>query len=83
MEKVEAINRLREIQQEIGDLVREAKDIIKEVAPGEYERARRYWGAHIEGGLSKSYGWLGGSFIDMDSTIEAIENDDDGGLEEE
>jgi hypothetical protein len=83
MEKIEAINRLREMQQEIGDLVHEAKDIIKEVAPEEYERARRYWGAHIEGALSKSYGWLGGSFIDMDSTIEAIENDDDGGLKEE
>ena len=82
MEKFEAIERLREIQQEIGDLVCEAMDIISEVAPGEYERARRYWCANIQGALSKSYGWLG-SFVDMDSTIEAIENDDDGGLEEE
>jgi hypothetical protein len=83
MTKQEAVDRLREIQEKIGNLVHEAKNIIKEVAPGEYELARRYWGGHIEGALSKSYGWLGGSFVDMDSSIESIENDDGEGLEEE
>jgi len=73
MTKQDAIDRLREIQEEIGILVSEAKEIIQEAAPGEYERARRYWAAHIEGALSKSYGWLGGSFVDMDSSIEAME----------
>jgi len=73
MTKQDAIDRLREIQEEIGILVSEAKEIIREAAPGEYERARRYWAAHIEGALSKSYGWLGGSFVDMDSSIEAME----------
>ena len=82
MEKYEALDRLREIQEEIGSLVGEAKEIIKEAAPGEYERARCYWGAHIEGALSKSYGWLGGSFVDMDATIQAIESDGGEGLEE-
>ena len=33
-EKQEAIDRLREIQEEIGNLVHEAKDIIKDAAPG-------------------------------------------------
>lgn len=75
MERQEAIDRLMEIQDEIDGLVQEAKEIIKEAAPGEYERARRYWAAHIEGALSKSYGWLGGSFIDMESTIEAIQGE--------
>ena len=74
--KQEAIDRLREIREEIGNLVQEAKDIIKDAAPGEYERAKRYWGAHIEGALSKSHNWLGGSFVDMDSSIEAIEAPD-------
>ena len=77
MDKIEAVDRLREIQEQIGDLVHEAKEIIREVAPGEYERARRYWCAHIEGALSKNYGWLGGSFVDMDGSIEAIERDDE------
>ncbi len=75
MDWQEAIYRLREIQEEIGALVYEAKDIIKEVAPGEYERARRYWGSHIEGALSDSYGWLSGSIINMDSTIASIERE--------
>lgn len=76
MNRNEAVDRLREIQEEIGNLVHEAKDIIKEAAPEEYERARRYWAAHIEGALSQSYGWLGGSFVDMDGSIEAIEAND-------
>jgi hypothetical protein len=83
MTKQEAIQRLREIQEEISNLVSEAKDIICEVAPGEYERAQRYWAAQIESALSKSYGWMGGSFVDMDSSIEAIENGDGEGFEEE
>ena len=83
MTKQEAIQRLREIQEEIGLLVFEAKEIIREAAPGEYERAQRYWAAHIEGALSQSYGWMGGSFVDMDSSIEAIENGDGEGFQEE
>lgn len=71
--RIEQIQRLREIQEEIGQLVSEAKQIIQEVAPNESERARRYWGAHIEGALSDSYGWMGGSFVTMESTITDIE----------
>ena len=68
----EGYYRLEEIQEEIGQLVQEAKDIITNIAPSEYERARSYWAAHIEGALSKNYGWLGGSFVDMDSSLETI-----------
>jgi hypothetical protein len=73
MDRQQAIDRLRDIQEEIGTLVFEAKEIIREFSPGEYDRAKKYWAAHIEGALSKSYGWLGGSFIDMDASINAIE----------
>jgi len=37
-----------------------------------YERAHRYWIAHIEGALRENTRWLGGSFITMEDTLEEI-----------
>ena len=52
---------------------------LKEVSQ-ELERAKLYWMAHIDGALLSRQGWLGGSFISLEDTLEALE---EGEFEEE
>lgn len=47
--------------------------------PDVYERARRYWMAHIDGALLNRGGWLGGSFITAESTLNELRGIDDRG----
>jgi len=51
-------------------------NILKEVAPEELERAKLYWMAHIDGALLSHQGWLGGSFISLEDTLEALEEEE-------
>ncbi len=76
MRKIElrnAIERLEELKEEIYEALREMKDILKEVAPEELERAKVYWMAHIDGALENRGAWLGGSMVSCIDTIEALE----------
>jgi len=75
MTKKEAVGRLEELAEEIYNILDEMKEIIREVSPEEFERARGYWMAHIDGALQNRAGWLGGSFISLQDTIEAIEEE--------
>lgn len=77
MERQEAIERLRELAEQMYEAMDEMKDVIREVAPGEYERARSYWLAHIDGALENRGGWLGGSFISFEDTVRSIEEAED------
>lgn len=79
----EAINRLEELKEQIYEALEEMEDIISEIAPEEYESARRYWIAHIDGALENRGGWLGGSFISFADTLEAIEEKEDEEEDEE
>ena len=66
--------RLEEIQGEMDDLLEEAFGVLR--GTGEEEAARGYWYAHIKGALDKDEsGFLGGSMIDMQSTIEGLESE--------
>lgn len=69
----EAIERLEELKETIYEALDEMKEILKEVAPLEYETVERYWLAHIDGALENRGGWLGRSFINYTDTIEALE----------
>ena len=73
MEIRKAIMRLEELKETIYEALNEMKEILKEVAPGEYEVAERYWLAHIDGALDNRGQWLGGSMISCIDTIEALE----------
>ena len=73
MEIIEAIERLEELKETIYEALNEMKKILKEVAPDEYEVAKRYWLAHIDGALENRGQWLGGSMISCIDTIEALE----------
>ena len=70
----EAIERLEELKETIYEAFDEMKEILREVAPHEYEAAERYWLAYIDGSLeNRGYYWLGRSFINYNDTIEALE----------
>ena len=70
----EAIERLEDLKETIYEAFDEMKEILREVAPHEYEAAERYWLAYIDGALeNRGYYWLGRSFINYNDTIEALE----------
>jgi hypothetical protein len=73
MTKAEAAERLSELADEIYYVLREMKDILREAAPEELERAGMYWMAHIYGALLNRQGRMGGSFISLEDTITALE----------
>ena len=80
MTRKEAARKLRELAYEIYDTLDEMEDILREVAPDAFERARIYWMAHIDGALLSIKGWMGGSFISLGDTLieleEEVENED-------
>ncbi len=78
MTRIEAARRLRELAEEIYDTLAEMEDILEEVAPEELERAEVYWMAHIDGALLSRKGWLGGSVISLEDTLEALEEEEVG-----
>lgn len=69
----EAIERLEELKETIYEALNEMKEILKEIAPDQYETAESYWLAHIDGALENRGQWLGGSLISYIDTIEALE----------
>lgn len=77
MKKYEAVDRLMELVDEIYEVMDEMKQILSEVAPDELERAERFWMAHIDGALQNREGWLGGSLISFEDTVNAIEEMDE------
>ena len=76
--------RLIEINQTMLDLFQEAKQLVRQNASSlEYERAKAYWMAGIEMGLSNDHGYLGKSPCSMIDTINSIEVDEDSFEEED
>jgi len=73
MTRTEAAEILREIAYEIYDRLEEMEYILRGVAPEEFETARVYWMAHIDGALLNRNGWMGGSFISLEDTLAALE----------
>jgi len=72
----ETTYRLREIQEEILNLLGEASDLIESENPGAYSRAKAYWLAHATMAVTKDHSYLGGSMCDMDDTINELEEDE-------
>ena len=79
----ESIERLEELKETIYEALNEMKEILREVAPLEYETAERYWLAHIDGALENRGAWLGRSFISYIDTIEALTEEEMTEMEEE
>ena len=69
-----AANRLQEIQEEMLELLDEAKELLREHDPEEWERAKGYWYPAILKSLDKEE-W-GSSGIDMGQSIRALREED-------
>jgi hypothetical protein len=67
----EKIDRLLGIQEEMKKLLREAEQLLRGTA--EENRARGNWMAHIRRALDDDHGFLGGSMLTMQDTIEALD----------
>jgi len=70
---VEKVERLRELADSIYDILAEMEQIIKELDPKEFEKAKLYWLSHIDGALENRGGYLGGSLISFSDTIKSLE----------
>lgn len=76
MTRREAAEELRALAYEIYDILKEMENILREVAPEEFERAEVYWMAHIDGALLNRQGWLGRSLINLEDTIANLEEEE-------
>ncbi len=67
------IDELREIQTELLDAVQRAEHLLKQSAfDGARLRAEAYWIPHIVCALSHDHGYLGGSMVTLEDTIDEI-----------
>lgn len=74
--KTDEIDRLREIQEEVEELVGEAMACIR-AAGGSTAQADAYWKPHIIGAIRNDHEYLGGSMVTMQDTIEELESHDE------
>ena len=66
MSKTQAAERIREIADEIRELLAEAIDLT-DYDSGAYSRARSYWYPHILIALGGDHGYLGSSMCSMEN----------------
>jgi hypothetical protein len=70
---IDEIERLTAIKDELGELLREARRIVRETS--EEELAHRYWLAAIEMALDNNHAFLGRSMHTMQETIDALDEE--------
>lgn len=70
----ETLGTIEEDVEEIYDRLASIEQAIEELGESSIKaRAESYWMAHIDGALMNRGGWLGGSFITLQDTIQEIE----------
>lgn len=69
----ELAEELRDIQYELIDLLNRASALLQNAPNITRERAQSYWLAHARMAITKDHGFLGGSGVDMEDTIEELE----------
>lgn len=77
----DAVSQLKDIQEQMLELLSQAESILRDVGGLTYTRASRYWIPTIQGALSKEQSGGSGPMFDMDETISELsggENEDDG-----
>lgn len=72
--------RLMEIKEEMLELLDEARMLVR--GTHEEDRAGAYWLAHIRMALDNEHNYLGRGGCTMQSTIEALEDDQDEGVDD-
>lgn len=72
------VDELGEIQSQILELVEQARGLLRRNGlHGALMRAESYWIAHVITAVSNDHGYLGGSMVSLQNTIDEIKNDDD------
>jgi hypothetical protein len=84
----ESVDRLREIQEEIGELLEEALRIVKSSGDKfQIARSKSYWHPHIQMALSDYHSYVGKDGATLEGTINALEahvsDEDDEEFEDE
>lgn len=74
--KSENLDRLKEIQEEMLELRREAEKLLHKDGGSHYMRAKAYWLAQLKTSLTNEHEYLGGSMCSMQDTIEEIEGEE-------
>lgn len=78
-QRADAVERLREIQYEMAELLDEAKRLVRRAGDElTARRAESYWVAHIACALSDDHRYLGNDGCTMAATIGEIEADGEG-----
>ncbi len=70
---------------EVAEILLDAKEALEQARTAlraldddfPYEQADAYWLAHIRCALDKEHGYLGGSMVTMQDTIDALEHEEE------
>ena len=77
MDRTEAAEILLDAKEAIEEALEQARTALRALDDDfPYEQADTYWLAHIRTALDKEHGYLGGSMVTMQDTIDALESDD-------
>jgi hypothetical protein len=77
MDRTEVAGVLQDAKVAIEEALEEARTALRALDDGfPYQQADAYWLAHIRTALDREHGYLGGSMVTMQDTIDALERDD-------
>lgn len=74
--RLEAVEQLRELTDQLYETLDEMRRVIQEAKPSALNTAESYWLAHIDGALENRGSYLGGSFISLEDTIKDLEEEE-------
>jgi uncharacterized membrane protein YdfJ with MMPL/SSD domain len=77
-DRQEIVDELGEIQSQILELVEQARALLRRnELQGALMRAESYWIAHVTTAVSNNHGYLGGSTVSLQDTIDEIKDAED------
>jgi hypothetical protein len=77
-DRQEIVDELGEIQSQILELVDQARALLRNSEyQGALMRAEAYWIAHVTTAISNNHGYLGGSTVSLQDTIDEIKGAED------
>jgi hypothetical protein len=77
-DRQEIVDELGEIQSQILELVEQARALLRRnELQGALMRAESYWIAHVTTAISNNHGYLGGSTVSLQDTIDEIKDAED------
>ena len=73
-----AAMKLQDLRDEMLEKLDEMESLVREAGVGmTYDRAKSYWIPHVKMALTKDHGYLGGSMVDCEDTINEMYEDEE------